>query len=100
VATLRAKPSGALFHEKIVDYSVALWAPQQNLKRGTEGVCGDVSTLLWKWMTASSSEKGKNYNLSAKIISYGPVSNRMEISPANPLFFLFCQRARHCGAEG
>jgi len=29
------------------------------LKRGKEGVCGDVSTLLWKWIAASSSEKGK-----------------------------------------
>jgi hypothetical protein len=35
-----------------------------DLKRGKEGACGDASTLLWKWMTASSSEKeNKNYNL-------------------------------------
>jgi hypothetical protein len=60
-----------------------------DLKRGKEGLCRDVSTLLWKWIAASSSEKGnKNYHLSAKIISYGPESFRMEMSPATPLFFL------------
>jgi hypothetical protein len=38
--------------------------------------------LLWKWIAASSSEKGnKNHSLSAKIMSYGPKSDRLEISP-------------------
>jgi len=46
--------------------------------------------LLWKWIAASSSEKGnKNYSLSAKIVSYGPKSHRMETSPANSPFFIF-----------
>jgi hypothetical protein len=65
-----------------------------DLKRGKKGLCGGISTLLWKWMTANSSEKGnKNYYLSAKIVSYGPKSDRLEMSPATPSFSVFLARA-------
>jgi len=80
----------APFHEKKSRLPSSPVGASTYLKREKEGVCEDISTLFWKWMIASSSEKGnRNYSLSAKIVSYGPKSDRLEISPAKSLFFCF-----------
>jgi len=53
-------------------------------KRKRRGVWRHLHFVL-EMDTASSSEKGnKNYNLSAKIMSYGPKSDRLETSPVFP----------------